>query len=93
LDIIKVKALSLLFTNEVPKKEFISTNRVMNFSGAPAHTWLLALMYVCLSLNHLASDALGWKPPEQILTGQQPDISKFMHFSSCELVLIYLVLY
>jgi hypothetical protein len=70
-----------------------STNRVMNFSGAPAHTWLLALMYVCLLLNHLASAALGWKPPEQILTGQQPDISKFMHFSSCEPVLIYLVLY
>jgi hypothetical protein len=23
-----------------------TTNRVMNFSAAPAHTWLLALMYV-----------------------------------------------
>jgi hypothetical protein len=47
-----------------------STNRVMNFSGAPAHTWLLALMYVCLLLNHLASAALKWRSPEQILTGQ-----------------------
>jgi hypothetical protein len=61
-----------------------STNRVMNFSGAPAHIWLVALMYVCLLLNHLASAALGWKSPEQILTGQQPDISKFMHFSFYE---------
>jgi hypothetical protein len=61
-----------------------ATNRVMNFSGAPAHTWLLALIYVCLLLNHLASAALGWKSPEQILTGQTPDISKFMHFSFYE---------
>jgi hypothetical protein len=32
-----------------------TTNRVLNLSGAPADTWLLALMYVCLFLNHLAS--------------------------------------
>ena len=61
-----------------------STNQVMNFSGAPAHTWLLALMYVCLLLNHLASAALEWKSSDQTLTGQQPDISKFMHFSFYE---------
>jgi hypothetical protein len=53
----------------------------MNFSGAPANTWLLALCYVCLLLNHLASAALGWKSPEQVLTRHQPDISKFLHFS------------
>jgi hypothetical protein len=35
-------------------------------------------------LNHLASAALGWKSPEQILTREQPDISKFMHFSFYE---------
>jgi hypothetical protein len=61
-----------------------ATNRVMNLSGAPANTWLLALMYVCLLLNHLASAALGWKPPLQVLTGQTPDISKFLHFSFFE---------
>jgi hypothetical protein len=37
---------------------------------------------VCLLLNHLASAALGWKSP----AGQQPDISKFVHFSFYELV-------
>jgi hypothetical protein len=58
-----------------------TTNRVMNLCGAPADTWLLALMYVCLLLNHLASSALGWKTPMQALTGQTPDISKFLHFS------------
>jgi Reverse transcriptase (RNA-dependent DNA polymerase) len=61
-----------------------ATNRVMNLSGAPANTWLLALIYVCLLLNHLASAALGWKSPLQALTGQRPDISKFLHFSFFE---------
>ena len=58
-----------------------TTNRVMNSSGAPAYTWLLCLMYVCLLLDHLASAALNWIPPEQKLTGRTPDISKFLHFS------------
>jgi hypothetical protein len=61
-----------------------TTNRVMNLSGAPANTWLLTMRYVCLLLNHLASAVLGWKSPEQVLTGQTPDISKFMHFSFYE---------
>ena len=61
-----------------------TTNRVMNLSGAPANTWLLALIYVCLLLNHLASAALGWKTPQQVLTGQRPDISPFLHFSFYE---------
>jgi hypothetical protein len=49
-------------------------------SGAPANTWLLALAYVCMLLNHLASPALGWIPPNQKLTGQTQDISMFLHF-------------
>jgi hypothetical protein len=56
----------------------------MNFSGAPANTWLLAMLYVCLLMNHLARAALGWKSPEQVLTGQPRDISKFLHFSFYE---------
>jgi hypothetical protein len=52
-----------------------ATSLVLNFSGAPANTWLLALTYVCLSLNHIASPALGWIPPNQKLTGQTQDIS------------------
>jgi hypothetical protein len=35
-------------------------------------------------LNNLASAALDWKPPLRVLTGQTPDISKFMHFSFFE---------
>ena len=61
-----------------------ATNRVLNMSGAPANTWLLALMYVCLLLNTTASAALGWVPPLQVLTGQTQDISAFLHFSFYE---------
>jgi hypothetical protein len=32
----------------------------------------------------MASSALGWVPPQQALTGQTPDISKFLHFSFYE---------
>jgi hypothetical protein len=67
-----------------------ATNRVMNFSGAPANTWLLSLMYVCILLNRLASTALGWKTPLQVLTGQTPDISKSLHFSFYEPVYYHL---
>jgi hypothetical protein len=47
-------------------------------------------MYVCLLLNHLASSALGWKTPMHALTGQTPDISKFLHFSFYEPVYYHL---
>jgi hypothetical protein len=39
------------------------------------------MLYACLIMNHLASAALGWKSPEQVLTGQTQDISTFLHFS------------
>jgi hypothetical protein len=40
--------------------------------------------YVCLLMNHLTSTALGWKSPEQVLTGSPPEISNFLHFSFYE---------
>jgi hypothetical protein len=45
----------------------------MKFSGAPANTWLLALMYVYLLLNRLL------QAPRFT-----PDISQFLHFSFYE---------
>jgi hypothetical protein len=59
-------------------------NHVMNLSDEPANNRLLAMLHVCFLMNHLASSALGWKSPEQVLTGQPPDISKFLHFSLYE---------
>ena len=56
----------------------------MNLTGAPAHCWLLCMLYVCHLLNATASAALGGLTPLPALTGQVPDISDFLHFSSWE---------
>ena len=59
-------------------------NTLMNLTGAPAHCWLLCILYVCHLLNATASPALGGLTPLQALTGQVPDISHFLHFSFWE---------
>ena len=63
-------------------KRYINT--LMNLTGAPAHCWLLCMLYVCNLLNATASPALGGLTPLQALTGQVPDISHFLHFSFWE---------
>ena len=63
-------------------KRYINT--LMNLTGAPAHCWLLCMLYVCHLLNATASPALGSLTPLQALTGQVPDISHFLHFSFWE---------
>jgi hypothetical protein len=61
-----------------------ATKCVLTISGTPADTWLRALTYVCLWLNHLGSTALGLKLPLQVMTGQTPDIWEFSNFSFFE---------
>ena len=63
-------------------KRYINT--LMNLTGAPAHCWLLCMLYVCNLLNATASAVLGGLTPLQALTGQVPDISHFLHFSFWE---------
>ena len=63
-------------------KRYINT--LMNLTGAPAHCWLLCMLYVCNLLNATAPPALGGLTPLQALTGQVPDISRFFHFSFWE---------
>ena len=63
-------------------KRYINT--LMNLTGAPAHCWLLCMLYVCNLLNATASPALGGLTPLQALTGQVPDISHSLHFSFWE---------
>ena len=65
-------------------KRYINT--LMNLTGAPAHCWLLCMLYVCNLLNATASPALGGLTPLQALTGQVPDISHFLHFSFWECI-------
>ena len=59
-------------------------NTLMNLTGAPAHCWLLSLVYVCALLNVTASPALNGITPMQALTGQVPDIKHFLYFSFWE---------
>jgi Reverse transcriptase (RNA-dependent DNA polymerase) len=56
-----------------------ATNRVMDRSGAPACTWLLALTYVCYLLNHTYNSTISSVPLQQ-LTGSTIDISPLLRF-------------
>ena len=60
-------------------KRYINT--LMSLTGAPAHCWLLFLVYVCALLNVTASPSLNGITPIQPLARQVPDISLFLHFS------------
>jgi hypothetical protein len=50
----------------------------------PSKHMATCIMLCMFIVNHLAIAAPGWKSPEQVLTGQRPDISKFLHFSFYE---------
>ena len=53
---------------------------MMERSGSPAHTWLLAPIYACFFLNHTASAVLSWRTPLEQLTSTTPDISPLLRF-------------
>jgi hypothetical protein len=57
-----------------------TTNKVLDRTGAPAHAWLLALMYVCYILNHTAHESLHWTTPLYVLTGITTDISAITQY-------------
>ena len=48
---------------------------LLNQAGAPACTWLLALLCAVFILNLTAVVSTGWVPPLQCMTGQTKDIS------------------
>ena len=56
------------------------TNKVMDRTGSPAYTWLLALTYICFILNHTAHAILNNQTPKKMLTGQTTDISPLLRF-------------
>ncbi len=55
-------------------------NTIMDRTGSPGYTWLLALMYVCFVLNHTASTTLNNQTPTTILTGSTSDCSPLLRF-------------
>ena len=38
----------------------VYTNKLLDRIGAAACTWLLALLYACYTLNHMATATLDW---------------------------------
>jgi hypothetical protein len=55
------------------------TNRMLDRTGAPAHTWILALQYVCFLLNHMYNNTLQAVPLTH-LKGVTVDISVLLRF-------------
>ena len=56
-----------------------AANRIMDRTGAPAHTWFLCLAYVCFLLNHTYNANIGDVPLTR-LTGSTVDISVLLKF-------------
>jgi hypothetical protein len=65
-------------------------NTIMDCTGLPPQTWLLALMYVCFVLNFTASASLNWRTPMEILTGSAP-FSAFNGGNLCTSIWMMLV--
>lgn len=57
-----------------------TVNTVMDRTGAPPYTWLLAFMYVAFLLNCTATPSLGNRTPLEALDGITPDISMILRF-------------
>jgi hypothetical protein len=55
------------------------TNRILDRTGAPANTWLLALQYVCFLLNHMYNATLQ-AVPLTCLNGVTVDINVLLRF-------------
>ena len=59
---------------------------MMEHTGSPANTWMLAIIYVCYLLNYTESETLHWRVPLERLTGFTPDISPPLRFQWYKLV-------
>ena len=75
---------NLNFAERVWRDAKRKTEHTLDFSNAPAFTWLLALDCVCFIMNHTAQERLGWRTPTEWLSGCTPDISVSLIFIFCE---------
>jgi hypothetical protein len=62
-----------------------TANRILDRSGAPAHTWLLCLQYTCYLLNHTYNTSIKMVPLHA-LVGSTIDISPLLRFHFWERV-------
>ena len=49
-------------------------NTCMDRTNTPADRWLLCIKYVMALENLISQATLGGKTPQEVKTGQQPDI-------------------
>ncbi|KAL7455007.1 hypothetical protein ACHAWC_006593 [Mediolabrus comicus] len=63
-------------------------NWILNYSGAPAEAWYLALKYVVYIWNRTARKLLNWRTPLEAAFGQTPDLGPITHCEFWEVVLI-----
>jgi hypothetical protein len=56
------------------------SNVIMDRTGSPAYTWLLALMYICFILNFTASASLQYHTPMTRMIGATSDSSILNRF-------------
>ena len=55
------------------------TNTLLDRTGAPAYTWLLAILYVCFVLNFTYNAVIN-NVPMNLATGSTCDISPLLRF-------------
>jgi hypothetical protein len=55
-------------------------NTIIDRTGSPGYTWLLALSYICYVLNNTASTAPNSQTPITVLTGSTSDCSPLLRF-------------
>jgi len=58
----------------------MTTNTVLDHTGAPAFTWLLCLMYVCFIPDHTICLGNNNHVPLEVATGSTPDISPLLNY-------------
>ena len=57
---------------------------ILDTKNVPAYCWLVAAMYVCELMNHIALECLGWRTPYEWMYGYTPDISALLQFEFYE---------
>jgi len=59
---------------------------LMAFLDVDPDCWLLALNYVCSVMNLTTEKILGWRTPQEVATGETPDICILLYFMFWDIV-------
>jgi len=59
---------------------------LMTFLDVDPDCWLPTLNYVCSVMNLTTEKILGWRTPQEVATGETPDICILLHFMFWDIV-------